>query len=231
MIIELPDLYAMTKVLITAATTAEWMPAFEQVNAHKTTTENAQVTFHVSGVGMLASAVSLTKLVLEEKPDIIIQAGIAGTFNQQLSLGSSVVVRDEILGDMGVEENGIWKDIFDLKLEGDNLHPFEKKQLPNPFLQQYNLLQLPEVVSVTVNEISTHANRIHQIVQKYHPDIESMEGAALHYVCRKVNIPFLQIRSLSNYVGERDKTKWKMKEAITNLNEVLLRYIDKFNNI
>ncbi len=48
-----------------------------------------------------------------------------------------------------------------------------------------------------------------------------MEGAALHYVCLQEQIPFVQIRSVSNYVGERDKTKWKMKEAIENLNTEL----------
>jgi futalosine hydrolase len=45
-----------------------------------------------------------------------------------------------------------------------------------------------------------------------------MEGAALHYVALMEKIPFLQLRSLSNFVGERDKNKWLMKEAIINLN-------------
>jgi futalosine hydrolase len=48
-----------------------------------------------------------------------------------------------------------------------------------------------------------------------------MEGAALHYVCLQENIPFLQIRSISNRVGERDKAKWEFKEAIKNLNKEL----------
>jgi futalosine hydrolase len=36
----------------------------------------------------------------------------------------------------------------------------------------------------------------------------------------------MQIRAVSNYVGERDKSKWKMQEAIYNLNETLLAYLD-----
>ncbi|NMD28678.1 MAG: futalosine hydrolase, partial [Bacteroidetes bacterium] len=36
-------------------------------------------------------------------------------------------------------------------------------------------------------------------------------------VCLQKEIPFLQIRGISNYVGERDKSKWKMEEAIDNL--------------
>ena len=48
--------------------------------------------------------------------------------------------------------------------------------------------------------------------------IEYMEGAALHYVCLQEKIPFLQIRSLSNFAGERDKSKWVLKESIAHLN-------------
>ena len=58
-----------------------------------------------------------------------------------------------------------------------------------------------------------------------------MEGAALHYVCREMNIPFLQIRAASNYIGERDKEKWQMKEAIGCLNETILRYVDELYKI
>jgi futalosine hydrolase len=42
------------------------------------------------------------------------------------------------------------------------------------------------------------------------------------------NIPFLQVRSLSNFVGERDKSKWQIKEAIENLNKELIPIISKF---
>jgi futalosine hydrolase len=46
-----------------------------------------------------------------------------------------------------------------------------------------------------------------------------------------MNVPFIQIRSISNYVGERDKTKWKMKEAIENLNQTLLKYVNRLYKI
>ena len=55
-----------------------------------------------------------------------------------------------------------------------------------------------------------------------------MEGAALHYVCLSEKIPFLQLRSVSNYVGERDKNKWAVREAIANLNIELQKILIKF---
>jgi futalosine hydrolase len=220
------------RVIITAATVGEWMPSFLQMNTLYTgESQRLKVQFHQSGVGMLATAVSLTKLVLEDKPDLIIQAGIAGTFDHTNQLGKLVVIKDETLGDMGVEEDGKWKDIFDLKLEKSSYHPFEKRKLPNAWLEKYNLLKLPEVSAVTVNEISTNPARIQQLIKKYNPSTESMEGAALHYICRETNTPFIQIRALSNYIGERNKANWKIKEAIGNLNEGLLKYIDKLYKI
>ncbi|MCA6440620.1 MAG: futalosine hydrolase [Sediminibacterium sp.] len=216
------------RVVITAATTGEWMPAFVHLkDLYSSDSKRLKVQFYQSGVGLLSSAVSLTRLIYEEKPDLILQVGIAGSFNPKLSIGKTVVVGEEIIADMGVEEQKKWKDIFDLKLEKSNYPPFEKKKLPNPWLKEYNLLKLPEIVGISVNQITTGEKRIKTITKKYHPDIESMEGASLHYVCREFAIPFLQIRTISNEAGERDKTKWDIKTAINNLNKTILAYLDK----
>jgi len=206
----------------------EWTPAYTQVDkAYTDGSLGFTVSFHATGVGMLVSAVTLTQLVLQEKPDFVIQAGIAGCFDTADPLGQVAAVREEILGDTGVEEGGAWKDVFDLNLENPDGAPFANKRLANNQFERHNLLQLPAVTGITVNEITTKPERIGLLRQKYNPYIESMEGAALHYVCGKLQLPYLQIRAVSNYIGERDKAKWKMKDAIVNLNAVLLNYIGK----
>jgi len=220
------------RVFITAATVGEWMPCFSNIN--KLYTENSsrfKIYFHQSGIGMMPATFSLTKLIAEEKPDLVLQAGIAGCFDTAMQLGKVVVVHKEIEGNTGVEENGKWRDLFNLKLEKPNYHPYEKRTLPNPHIDALNLLKLKTVTGITVNEITTRKERIKQLVKKYEPDIESMEGAALHYVCRQTNTKFLQLRAISNYIGERDKNKWMMKEALANLNTTLLKYIDKLYKI
>ncbi len=220
------------RVIITAATVAEWMPSFLNINALYTgESRRLKLQFHQSGIGMLAAGFALTKMAIEDKPDLIIQVGIAGTFDLGLALGTVVIINEETIGDLGVEEDGKWKDLFDLKLEKSSYHPFEKRKLPNQWLKKYNLLALPEVSSITVNEISTNHERIQKLIKKYNPVIESMEGAALHYVARESNIPFVQIRAISNYIGERDKSKWEMKSAIDNLNQTLIKYIDHLYQI
>ncbi|MDI9364651.1 MAG: futalosine hydrolase [Flavobacterium sp.] len=210
------------KIIVTAATSFEIQPtmqAFASSNVH----------FQVTGIGMLAAAVSLTKLVLQQQPSIVMQAGIAGAFDTHLPLGKVLAINTETIGDLGVQENGHWQDVFDLKLVDAYSVPFTNKQLPNPYLAQLNTLALEEVSAITVNEISSSWHRILQLQAKYNPAIESMEGAALHYVCNSFQVPFIQLRSISNYIGERDKTKWQMQQAITNLNEALIKLLHTLN--
>ena len=186
---------------------------------------NAEIIFHCSGIGMMATCFSLSQIIAEHKPDLVIQAGIAGCFDKNLALGSVVVIDKEYIADLGVSENNDWKDVFDMKLVDTNEFPFADKQLINPHLDKLNVLNTKPVMGITVNNISTDKNRIEQYLEKYHPVIESMEGAALHYVCLQLKVPFIQIRSISNMVGERDKQNWKIKEAISNLNDYLKEYI------
>ena len=141
------------------------------------------------------------------------------------------MIRKEIIADMGVEENNVWKDIFDLHLQDANGFPFKNKSLPNSHLPKLNLLHLEEADAITINEITTDKKRVEQYINKYHPVTESMEGAALHFVAAKFNIPFIQLRALSNYIGERDKTKWELQKAISKLNDVLLNYLEHLKRI
>ena len=208
------------KILLISATAFEIAPAFQQLKT------NSNIGFCVTGVGMLATAVSLAKAIYQERPSVIIQAGIAGAFNESLSLGDVVMVKDEVIGDVGVEENDTWKDVFDLGFCAPDQPPFSNKRLVNHQLHHYQSLQLPIVSGCTVNQITTDSKRKLSILQQYQPDIESMEGAALHYIGNEFDIPYLQLRSISNYVCERDKTKWALKASIENLNKALLLMVN-----
>jgi futalosine hydrolase len=212
-------------VVIVTATEREIVQIKQVLNGiYKT--RSLEVSFHESGVGLLNSCFSITNLIFEKKPGLIIQAGIAGAFNLDIPLGAVVAVRDEIMADTGVVENGKFKDLFDLNLQEENSFPFTQRKLQNNNLNHLNYLQLPEVTGVTVNEITTQVERIEVLRSKYDATIESMEGASLHYCCLHTSTPFIQIRAVSNYVGERDKAKWNFKDAFSNLATCINSYID-----
>jgi futalosine hydrolase len=209
-------------ILLCAATEFEIEPTIEFIREKNRT----DITVLITGVGLTAATYQLTKAVCIQKPQLILQAGIAGCLNDQLALAKVVGIKNEMIGDQGVEENGKFNSLFDLKLIERNTFPWMNGKLCN---NHEILLQagLPIVNSVTINEISTSNERIQYYKNHLGADIESMEGAALHYVALLENIPFLQIRSLSNFVGERDKNKWEMNKAISRLNLELQKIILK----
>ncbi len=218
------------KVVITSATEKETLQIKSTLNPLLTILkQRLDVSFHISGVGILSSCFSIAKLIFEQKPDLIIQAGIAGTFDNNMSLGKVVIVKDEIPGDTGVEENGGFNDLFDLNLQQENEFPFTEKRLRNCFLSDLNYLKLEEVTGITINEITTRQARIEELKAKYQPTIESMEGASLHYCCLQTSTPFIQIRAISNYIGERDKAKWCFRDAFDNLSESVIKYIQRLD--
>ena len=59
--------------------------------------------------------------------------------------------------------------------------------------------------------------------------LKAWKAEALHYVCLREKIPFLQLRSVSNDIGVRDKTKWDIKKAIGNLNDQLIPLLKKLS--
>lgn len=226
------------KIVITSATALEWKDIRHNINPLYTQAQNKiNVIFHISGVGTLLSTYSLTQLMLTKKPDLVIQVGIAGSFTPTLPPGTVTIVQHEYMGDTGVFENNQFYDIFDLQLENQNEFPFQNKCLSNPWLTEFNLLKLPAVTGVTVNEVSTSSIQINRLINKYGAQIESMEGAPLHFTGLSTQTPFIQLRAISNFVGERDKSKWHIKLALNNLTYDVLKLIDalhadqKINNL
>ena len=212
------------RVLLCTATEMEIAPTLQALSLK----ENHTVDLLVTGVGLVASTYALAKEVAVKAPAFILQAGVAGSLEEERPPGSVVAVRSECIGDLGVNEQGTFKTLFDLQLLGTNTPPWQNGRLVNEG-SYLSTLSLPVVDSVSVNEISTGEETIRYYREQLQVQVESMEGAALHYVALLEKIPFLQLRSISNFIGERDKTKWKMKEAIANLNRELLQHLTKLD--
>ena len=204
----------------------EITPFLEYYRGNNQLPANLPVDILITGIGLTSITYSLTKQLNIKRPDVVIQAGIGGCFDKSIQLGSVFAVKQDTFADMGVKESGKLKTLFELGLVPENQSPFSKGWLVNKsdFLKK---VTLKKVKAVSVNEITTAKKKIALYKEKFDPVVESMEGAALHYVCGMEKIPFLQIRSISNYIGERNKKKWKMKDSILNLNNELIRLLEK----
>lgn len=208
------------QILLIAATATEIEPF---------TTTNSRVDTLITGVGVPAAIYHLQKRIHQIDYDFIIQAGIAGSFSNEIALGRVVLVQQDCFADLGMEEKGNYTPIFNTAFADKDEFPFTDGWLINTD-ENLKYIDLPKAKAITLNKVSDSELQKQQFVQSFNADIETMEGAALHYVCLQEHIPFLQIRSISNHVGERDKTKWKIKEAIENLNKELQILINDLTN-
>lgn len=208
--------------LVISATAMEIGPFLHELRSGKTVLPFTDVL--ITGIGLTATTWSLTRQLRQKPPDLVIQAGIAGCFDPSIKLGTVFVVKKDTIADLGVAETGKFNTIFDMGLARENQFPYKKGWLVN----DHDLLKkvkLKKIKAISCNEISTSEQKINFYKKKFSPLIESMEGAALHYVCLMENIPFLQIRSVSNYIRERNKKKWAMKESVFSLNKELTRLL------
>ena len=199
------------RILIIAATETELMPLLPDSVAGTHTFDTL-----ATGVGLLSSAISLIKKIHTQKPDLAIQTGIAGSLVDTLPIGEAVVVKTERIGDLGVSESGSFASIFKMGLADPDANPFVSGGLTNHHEQLLSLTGLQIVDAVSVNEISTNPTRIQHYHKNLGASIESMEGAAFHQVCLEFSIPFVQIRSISNMAGVRDKSQWNIPLAIAS---------------
>lgn len=206
------------EILVVAATEMEILPYLK---------EFVSSDILITGVGSPACMYSLTKKLQLRKYDMVLQAGIAGTFKAQYALGETVIVKQDVFADLGISETGSFFTLFERGYADANSLPYTKGMLQNSFINNFSL---PVVNAITVNTVTDEISHTERFVQKYDPDIETMEGAAFHYVCISEEVPFIQIRSISNRVGDRIKANWKMKESIECLNENLVRIVQQLQN-
>jgi futalosine hydrolase len=207
--------------LLVAATVMEISPFLAYYrDAKNSLADDLDIDILITGIGLTATTYSISRQIQIRRPELIIQAGIGGCFDQSIPLGSVMAIKQEAIGDQAVIESGKMKTLFDLGLVPGNQFPFLKGWLINKS-GVLKKTKLKKVKGITTNEITTAKQRIKLYQESFDPAIESLEGAALHYVCLMEKIQFLQIRSVSNYIGERNKKNWNLKDSIVNLNKEL----------
>lgn len=216
-------------ILLVAATALEIKPFLKHFelesssgNEFQVSSGKHQISILITGVGMVATTFHLTKVLEQRQFDWMIQAGVAGSFDKNLQLGNVYWVESDRFGDLGAEDRHQYLDVFQLGLQDESQYPFQQKAFVNPIDKFPFNPSLPSVTSISVNTVSGKSTTITLRQDHHHCQLESMEGAAFHYVCLMKRIPFLQVRSLSNYVEPRDRSSWKLSEAVWALNKWLL---------
>ncbi|MEM8892684.1 MAG: futalosine hydrolase [Bacteroidota bacterium] len=216
------------KILLVAATPPETAQIREQLGIEMKQAHIGSARFdpyHVevlhTGIGMVNTAFRLGKYLSQQKPDLAINLGIAGSFSRDFALGEVVEVGEDQFSELGAEDG----DDF-LNLEAMGFPLFEKdgqkyyNTLRNPHTSPFDL---KKVSGITINTVHGNESSISKLLKRTEVVVESMEGAAFFQACLQEEVKFYAIRSISNYVERRDRSKWNIPLALSTVQNLLFQ--------
>jgi futalosine hydrolase len=226
------------KILLVSATLNEIKGLLENLGEVKKNSDihymvhyqNLDVDVLICGIGPSFSNYQLTKLLTNRNYDLVVNVGICGSYNSKLQIGDLVNVTNDCFADLGIESPDKFTTLFEEGLMNADEFPFRQGKIVNegfPYLQCVE--KLPKVSGITVNSANGNAEGIVRATQKFNPDIESMEGAAVFYVCKLEKVNVLQLRAISNHVEPRDKKNWNIPIALKNLQVLIMEVLSELD--
>ncbi|MDP3436432.1 MAG: futalosine hydrolase, partial [Bacteroidales bacterium] len=211
------------RLLITAAEQEELITARQAYNSLTKSEQNSlEIDWMLTGIGTTSTSYKLTKILntSSTKFDLVINIGIAGSFTREFPIGAVARVDREYFGDLGFETCNGFQTLFDYKILDADTHPFRGGALIAPDLSpaaEAALSPYKRATAVTVQTVSGLPGKRDQLERDFTPAIESMEGAAFFYVCILERVHFIELRSISNEVGERERSRWNIPLALDSL--------------
>lgn len=218
------------KILVTAAEEQELRRAeraFDMVKKSKDV--KAQVEFRLTGIGAVQACHCVTREVVAaaavgEPYNLVVNLGIAGSYDlEAFPIGSAAVISREHFADLGFGSEEGFSDLFQYGILEKDCFPYTKGALARQLLPYPHIEKVLEKygagAGATVQCVTGTQARCNEIVAMYNPQIESMEGAGVYYAALMEKVPFFELRTVSNAVGERDTSKWESKAALDTLEE------------
>jgi futalosine hydrolase len=151
----------------------------------------------VCGVGPVEAAVATSRALAEERPDAVLHVGIAGARGlEALTL---------VLGTEAVYCDAAGPLVPALALPDSELFARLHGAFPDAAL-------CPIGTSARVGGSQTVA-------------VEAMEGFAVLRACELAGVPAVEVRVISNEVGEADRARWRFDDAFAALAETLPKLV------
>lgn len=192
--------------------------------------EDYQLLLVIAGPAVVNTTYALTVAVFSFQPDLIIQTGCAGGFKQaNVRIGDIGIAIEEIDAYLGIESTEPERFIDDLPfpiIRKNSQFFWNRYPLDINFANlSYRILQnaidpnrynIHQGTFITVSTITSTDQRAKELYHQFHPVMESMEGSAAAHLSILLNLPFIEIRSVSNIVGKRNKAEWNLPLSFEN---------------
>ena len=182
----------------------------------------------VSGVGRTNAAAATTEAILNHWKrggvDAVISAGVAGALP-----GSNLNIRDTLLASSCIYmEEGIVtaKGFANMAGLGFPLGDFEGNAVPvdEQLLDRLSPLCAMGPIATVATCSGTDAAAA-EVVRRTGALAEAMEGAAVVHAARRLKVPAIEIRAISNTTGDRAGQQWDLQRGFASLGEALRKAV------
>ncbi len=196
-----------------------------------------RVILAVAGIGKVNAAHAATLLIRDHAPAVVMNIGVGGAYPASgLRTGDIAIAGAEVYGDEGVLLND---GFHGLDRIGIPLLRKGRKKLFNELAADKGMVTaamrslagqgLPFGLKhgrfLTVSSCTGTKRRAAELEKRFAVICENMEGAAVAHICAIYNIPFFEMRGISNIVGDRDKAAWDIPAAAENCQKALLKLL------
>lgn len=178
----------------------------------------------VSGVGPVAAALATAQALAQKPYALALSAGIAGGFAENgVQVGQLAVSSRIVQADLGAADGLQWLGLSDLGLsvEPHAAHwaEFEVWEGAAAWAERVGAAYGP---MLTLSAVTGSAEGAAALLRR-HPDAltEGMEGAGVAHAALRAGVPALEVRGVSNVIGPRDRSAWRIGEALAALHSGL----------
>jgi futalosine hydrolase len=164
------------------------------------------------GVGPAEAAAGTARLLATGRYRAVISAGIAGGFPGRAPVGATVLGARSIAADLGAESPGGFLPVEELGFGRSRIDA-------DPALLKALTAALPEAIVgdvLTLATVTGTAATAEGLKKRFPAAVaEAMEGFGVAVAA--ADLPFAELRAISNPVGPRDRAAWRLKEAFAAL--------------
>jgi futalosine hydrolase len=158
----------------------------------------------VCGIGPVEAAARTARALAAERPDAVLHIGLAGGVD--LEAGTLVVGTEAIYADLAAAI------------------PVVSRVEPDATLVAAIRAAFPEASALPIATraaVSGPSDTVSQGVP-----VEAMEGFAVLRACELAGVPAVEVRVISNELGEPDRARWEIERGLAALADALPRLLD-----
>jgi futalosine hydrolase len=181
--------------------------------------KDSRIDVKLAGVGPISAGIQTAKALTADEYDLVINMGIAGGFTDKAEVGSLVIANEIVSADLGAESPEGFITLDELGF-GAPTRVKTDSDLVQILLKSIKAASIPvqDGNILTLSTVTGTAATTSKLQQREPGALaEAMEGYGVAMAAQEFGLPVLEIRSISNSIGPRDRSAWRIKDALVTL--------------